>query len=238
MNDKDYFRSIVLRGKNFTKMVRKNSKTLEGRKVTRDVIETYVPIFGRDKVVGAFEIYYDITGAEGKVQQSHPSINRHHIRCFLYSGDIAAGQSVYSVQEYLRPSSGGRSCCQARTRNWRKWSSKGPPRSLAANLRIQEDIRKRQAVEQDLLVSEERYRSLVEMAGDAIFIADAETGIIIDVNRKATELVGRQPSRLSAGISCALHPADDGELYRRLVGITIQRHPAQQNPLRAAQQRP
>ena len=38
------------------------------------------------------------------------------------------------------------------------------------------------------------YSSLLEQAGDAIFISDAETGMLIDANQKALLLVKRTPS--------------------------------------------
>jgi len=41
--------------------VPKYSESLEGRKVTSDVLETYVPLMDGGRFLGAFEIYYDIT---------------------------------------------------------------------------------------------------------------------------------------------------------------------------------
>ncbi|MEW6218048.1 MAG: sensor histidine kinase [Thermodesulfobacteriota bacterium] len=60
-NDKSYFRDIVAQGQPYTKIVRKDTLSLEDRRVTRDVVETYVPIMHQDGFAGAFEIYYDIT---------------------------------------------------------------------------------------------------------------------------------------------------------------------------------
>jgi len=42
-------------------MVRKDTQSLEDQKVSRDVVETYVPIMTKGTFVGALEIYYDIT---------------------------------------------------------------------------------------------------------------------------------------------------------------------------------
>ena len=39
----------------------RDTKTLEGRVVWSDVVETYVPIMNGNKFRGAFEIYYDIS---------------------------------------------------------------------------------------------------------------------------------------------------------------------------------
>lgn len=61
VNDKDYFHSIVARGKTFTKIIRKGSNTLENQKLDVDVVETYVPFMRNGSFTGALEIYLDIT---------------------------------------------------------------------------------------------------------------------------------------------------------------------------------
>lgn len=54
--------------------------------------------------------------------------------------------------------------------------------------------------------SEDKYRTLFEEAMDAIFVADAETGILIDCNRSATKLVGRTKTELIGKHQRILHP--------------------------------
>ncbi len=61
MNENDYFHQMVAKGNPFTKVVKKDTKSLEGQTVTADVVETYVPVMDDGKFIGAFEIYYDIT---------------------------------------------------------------------------------------------------------------------------------------------------------------------------------
>ncbi len=51
--------------------------------------------------------------------------------------------------------------------------------------------------------SQEMYRILFERAGDAIFVADATTGQILDANQRACALVGRSHAEL-----CRLHQQD------------------------------
>jgi PAS domain S-box-containing protein len=52
------------------------------------------------------------------------------------------------------------------------------------------DITERKKVEENLQVSETRYRRLFESAKDGIMILDAETGIIVDVNPFLIEMMG------------------------------------------------
>ncbi|MBF0635172.1 MAG: PAS domain S-box protein, partial [Nitrospinae bacterium] len=64
--------------------------------------------------------------------------------------------------------------------------------------------------------SERKYRSLIESAGDAIFLADAVTGYLIDCNRKAEELVGRPKSEIVGMHQSQLHPSDMADEYREI----------------------
>ena len=83
---------------------------------------------------------------------------------------------------------------------------------------MKKDIHRIQATEKALLVSEEKYRALVELASDAIFVADAETGIITDVNRKGLELIGRAAEDIVGLHLVSLHPDDESDFYRKIIG--------------------
>ena len=61
INQKEYFHDIVAKGRVYATVVPKDKESLEGRKVTSDVLETYVPLMNEGKFLGALEIYYDIT---------------------------------------------------------------------------------------------------------------------------------------------------------------------------------
>jgi PAS domain S-box-containing protein len=71
-------------------------------------------------------------------------------------------------------------------------------------------------VEEKLTVSEEKYRKLFEETLDAIFVAEAETGILIDCNRAAQELVGRDKTELLGKPNGILFPEkeNDGKINR------------------------
>jgi PAS domain S-box-containing protein len=71
------------------------------------------------------------------------------------------------------------------------------------NIQVEEDHKR---VEQALKESEEDYRAQFEQALDAIFLADPETGIIIDCNREACKLVGRKKSEIVGQQQRTLHP--------------------------------
>jgi PAS domain S-box-containing protein len=52
------------------------------------------------------------------------------------------------------------------------------------------DISERKLAEEAIRSSEANYRAVFDTANDAIFVHDAETGVILDANQKATEMYG------------------------------------------------
>jgi len=81
---------------------------------------------------------------------------------------------------------------------------------------VNEKVKEVKESAQKLSVSEEKYRRQFEEALDAIFIADCETGILVDCNRAASELVGREKSELIGENQRILHPSKeiDGDFSR------------------------
>jgi len=65
-----------------------------------------------------------------------------------------------------------------------------------------------------LQMSEERYRLLLEQASDAIVVADAETGLIIEANRFACQLLGWSEKELVGRRHTILHPQAQRDFMR------------------------
>ena len=85
-----------------------------------------------------------------------------------------------------------------------------------ANEQLTREINVRKKTEEQLRKAEEKYRTQFEGALDAIFVADAETGILIDCNPAATRLVGREKSELIGQHQRILHPPEkiEGEFSK------------------------
>ncbi len=60
------------------------------------------------------------------------------------------------------------------------------------------------------------YRILFEAANDAIFLADVETGRLLDANPRACELVGYTRDEIRGMHHLDLHPREERERYRRI----------------------
>jgi K+-sensing histidine kinase KdpD len=69
INQRRYFHNIVAKGKVYAEVVPKDKESLEGKKVTSDVLETYVPLMNDGRFLGAFEIYYDITNRKKQLDK-------------------------------------------------------------------------------------------------------------------------------------------------------------------------
>jgi len=72
---------------------------------------------------------------------------------------------------------------------------------------VQQELTERKQAEEALRVSEERQRKLFEEAQDGIFLADAETAVIVDCNYEAAKLVNRDKSELIGQHQTILHPS-------------------------------
>jgi len=62
--------------------------------------------------------------------------------------------------------------------------------SITGTMAVLEDITERKRAEDELKASEANYRAIFDGTNDAIFVLDAETGAIVDVNRKMCEMYG------------------------------------------------
>lgn len=84
------------------------------------------------------------------------------------------------------------------------------------NFGFARDITQRKRVEEELRESGEKYRALVESANDAILLADPQTGIILDANKKAEDMFGRPVREIIGMNQTALHPEEDIRFYKDL----------------------
>ena len=66
-NTRSYFRDIKTHGTVRAEVIPRNSASLENEVMPADVVETYVPIMKDDKLIGVFEIYYDISAEKQKL---------------------------------------------------------------------------------------------------------------------------------------------------------------------------
>ncbi len=89
--------------------------------------------------------------------------------------------------------------------------------SLLIYITIQHELRARAEAEAKLRESEEKYRTLIETDNDAVFIIDAETGIILDANKKADDLLGLPHEKIVGMHQKAIYPEEDANECARIL---------------------
>lgn len=78
------------------------------------------------------------------------------------------------------------------------------------------EITERKSQRKDLEAAKKRYRTLLQTAPDPIFVADLDTGRIIEANERAATLLGRTCDELVGITQSDLHPSGDREQYVEL----------------------
>ena len=92
------------------------------------------------------------------------------------------------------------------------------------------DVTRRVVAEATIRESEERFRSLFEGSLDAVLIADPESGVILDANPAASDLLMLSPESIISMPQWALHPEEVQE-DERLQFADYTRDAAQLHPL-------
>ena len=78
------------------------------------------------------------------------------------------------------------------------------------------DITERKQAEADLRQTKEKYRKLIESAGDAIIAVDAETGTILEANQMAEKILGRSRNEIISLHQTEIHPSEQLEPYTEM----------------------
>ncbi|MEF8825620.1 MAG: PAS domain S-box protein, partial [Halapricum sp.] len=78
------------------------------------------------------------------------------------------------------------------------------------------DITERKEREQELTRLKRRYETLIEAAPDSVFVADTETGEILEANSAVEDLLGNTRENIVGRKYTAIAPAEDAELYQEV----------------------
>jgi len=130
----------------------------------------------------------------------------HKTRILETIGKATRGEKWQSVEVPILCKDG-----QTRIALWNSANVTDKDGNIVATIAQGQDITERKKAEQALKESEEKYRKLFEASMDAIFVADIETGIIVDCNSAASTLVGRQKSELVGQHQSIITPQEQME---------------------------
>jgi PAS domain S-box-containing protein len=107
-----------------------------------------------------------------------------------------------------------------RLQSFKGWAFVATSATLIYSL-VRRELRARDRAEQARRSSEERYRTLITLANDAILLIDTATGTILDANRKAEELFGLPRERLVGMHQMDLHPPEERERCRQIMAEAL-----------------
>uniref|UniRef100_UPI002072A9FC sensor histidine kinase n=1 Tax=Salinibacter ruber TaxID=146919 RepID=UPI002072A9FC len=79
-----------------------------------------------------------------------------------------------------------------------------------------QDITDRKRREKTLRRLQEKYQGLLQGAPDAIFVASAESGQVVEANQAAASLLGAPAEEIAGRHQSELHPSGEAEKYRSL----------------------
>lgn len=94
------------------------------------------------------------------------------------------------------------------------------PAALCGAMARRSECIERRKSDAALRDSEARYRALVESASDAILVADVETGLLLEANKQAEQLLGLPREKILGMHQAQLHPPEERQNY---AGIFQQR---------------
>ncbi|MFA6499627.1 MAG: diguanylate cyclase [Desulfurivibrionaceae bacterium] len=200
-NTHDYFFDVVSKGKTLAKVVKKNTPSLDGQVQTAEIVEIYVPITKEGKILGAFEIYYNITQRK---QRLDLVIRKYMatvfpVSIFLF---VAVLIAVNKARQHMAQRQEAEAALQKTHNELEKRVEARTVELNRTNDELLKEIHKREAYEGELRLAAMVFENVIE----GICITDA-TGTIKRVNKgfsaitgyTESEAVGRNPRILKSG---------------------------------------
>jgi PAS domain S-box-containing protein len=209
INTERYLHEVLRKGKPRAQVVTRHTKSLEGKIMLADVVETYVPLVKDDSILGAFEIYYDITHRK---DQLHNLLLHSSVALSILASGLLSLIIIVLFKENRTIAQRERAEERVR-RAHDELEQRVAERTsdlVKANERLRKEIEEHKRTEEALLHSEKKYRALIDEASDAIVISNTE-GNVLDTNKKALELFGYSKNELLQQHVSGLHPEEELE---------------------------
>ncbi|MCG6945859.1 MAG: PAS domain S-box protein, partial [Deltaproteobacteria bacterium] len=204
-----YLQEVMEKAKPHTQIVTRDTRSLEDQTMSADVVETYVPLMRDASVLGALEIYYDITLRKNQLKNL---LLRSSATLTILAGALLSLIMIVLFKEQRTISARKRAEEEVK-RAHGELEQRVEERTadlLEANERLRQEIEERKRMEKALRNSERKYRALINDASDSIVLSDTE-GNVVDTNKRALELFGYSKDELLQKHVTELHPKEELE---------------------------
>jgi len=195
VNAMRYFQQIVARGRLYSQLVKKNRMSAEGVLVTRDVIETYVPVMTRNGFGGAMEIYYDVTQSRQEIERLNRNSSRVLIAlCIGMLGLILL--TLRKAQLYFKKQLSAEKELQTAKDDLEVKVQERTNQLQQSNQQLKDEISERALTQMalksalaDSQAARERTDGILQSMNDGLLVVDSELKIAL-VNPVVKELLG------------------------------------------------
>jgi diguanylate cyclase (GGDEF)-like protein/PAS domain S-box-containing protein len=139
--------------------------------MTRDVVETYVPLMDGEQFSGAFELYYDITKSREKLNRL---ITGSSVLVFIVALCLLVGVviSAMNANQSIRLRDRAEEELRKHQDDLEKLIEERTREIVQAHEKIEKEMLDRKLIENSLKDTEAKYRSLVESTEDSIYLVD------------------------------------------------------------------
>ncbi|UCF87148.1 MAG: PAS domain-containing protein, partial [Nitrospiraceae bacterium] len=210
VNKKNYFHEIVAKGNIHTNFVKKENRSLEGKQILWDVVETYIPIMKNNKFIGAFEIYYNVTETM-KMLENLISIST--VVVIIISLGMLTTVLVISIKAdntMIEKDKAERELKEHHVKLDETIKERTKELEIAIQYLDQEIVERRQT-EENLRKSEDKYRSLISNIPDVTWTSDTR-GNTVFISSNVEKVYGYTADEIYRGGSSLwfgrIHPDD------------------------------
>ena len=242
INKKDYFHNIVAKGKPFTEVINKETKSLEDEVMRVDVVETYVPMMQADNFIGAFEVYLDITDEKNELNNL---IFKSSILLFLIATALILAILAISFiawRSFIKQELAEKKTIQQRlslqeknselliiedklveiNENLESLVRERTEELDITNKNLRQEITVRIQADELLRDSKLRYQNLVESTSDWVWEVDQE-GRYTYVNPRIRDLLGYEPEEVIYKTPFDLMPPGEAKRVGEIFATAVAR---------------
>ncbi|MBW3572080.1 MAG: PAS domain S-box protein [Gemmatimonadetes bacterium] len=155
-------------------------------------VKVYAPDGGVVRINAAYERLWGLTLSQ--VQRFNPLRDVELAEIGALVRRAFAGETVALPPVLFDPREHSPDAVPPAGVEWPRWVQaayfpiRGAEGEVLEVVAVHQDVTEQRAAEQALRRSEESYRTIFELSNDAIIVSDAETGQVVDANRRAVEM--------------------------------------------------